>query len=274
MPEKKTVDRVYVTVPQEMTRIKGEKYAFVRDGELTTETAIWNTFQLPPRLNVGDLRLGYGTVINNFANVHDDGTVTFPFIADKPVSVQAIRRGDDGKPVRDPEGRPVFDRFDVDPAALRDALDANEYLVIHKAFVRRDIPYTDAQGVERTFNSVSLAPGTKIGDLDLSNAQLSPFKIMHGYRTQEVEVAQLPKGRPVRITLATEEDGRMVHRKENCVEVDPVELVAAVKAQRAEHVAARLADKDASEGQAESTVPELYDHDVEFGPETPTYGHR
>ena len=58
MPEKKTIDRVYITVPQEMTRLKGEDYAVIRvDGTRETRKAEWNTFQLPSRISVGDLRL-------------------------------------------------------------------------------------------------------------------------------------------------------------------------------------------------------------------------
>ena len=276
MPEKKTIDRVYITVPQEMTRLKGEEYAIIRsDGSRETKTADWNTFQLPSRISVGDNRLSFGTVINKFANTNDDGTVTFPFIASRTVPVKVAKRDENGAPILDENGRHLYEVVEVDPAALKEAIDSYEYLVMHKAFVKRDIEYVDTEGEKRKFNSVTFAPGTKVGDYDLSNAQFSPFSVIRGYRTQEVEVIPMPKDRVVFVNIPVEEDGHLVHKKgtENCIKVMPKELVEAAREQRKAYVAAHKA-QTAEPIVEDAPTPELYDHDVEFGPEEHTSPRR
>ena len=171
----------------------------------------------------------------------------------------------------DEEGRRVYERVGVDPAELKKAVDSYEYLVMHRAFVKRDIEYVDKEGERRTFNSVTFAPGTAIGDQDLSNAQMSPFSVIRGYRTQEVEVIPLPKDRPVLVNIPVEEDGHLVHKrgKEHYVEVKPSELVAAAREQRRAYVAAQK-EQGAGPIVEEVAQPELYDHDIEFGPEKPS----
>lgn len=240
MPEQKT-KRVYITVPEAMTRLANQDYAILRGGVREVRQASYNTFIIPPKTRIDDLDLSYGTVINQFATPNADGTVTFPFLADRSVSVSVQARDEEGNFLRDEEGRPVFERHDVDPRELKAAVDQCEYLTIHRAFVQRGIPYTDKEGVARTFNSVSLPEGVKVGDNDLSHGQFSPFHVMRGYRTEEVDIVPLLKDRAVRVTLASEEDGHMVHDKDNFVEVSPHDLNVAIANQRKAYVEARKA---------------------------------
>jgi hypothetical protein len=287
MPMKQVPTRFDINIPGALIRMQGANYAVVHTDPVSgVDTrnlyeAKQTTFQIPGGLKVGDQNVGYGTVYVNpsFAHAQQDGSVNVTYRSTDTVRVRRPARGADGTFLRDEEQRPVFETFDIPAIALKEALDKLCVVTLPKAFVRRNIPYTK-DGEARTFNSATLADGTTVAGIDCGGAQFSPLIAQRGYRTQEVVVIPLLKDRPVRLTPKTvDAEGNVTHDHANDFEVSALDLKAGVDAQRAAFVAARTATTGQNSPEASLEVGQepdldLYDQDVEFGPETPVYARR
>ena len=119
------------------------------------------------------------------------------------------------------------------------------YLTFHRSFVREHIGYTDAlTGEERTFNVVTVPPGTVIDGRDMGGWEFSPLFVNESrFKGEEFRDIPLladkevwlkrtvmdPDGNPV-----TDESGRPV---KNTVKVMPVRLKEALDSGRERYLA-------------------------------------
>ena len=273
-------ERVFVNLPRALYRPANSEYTIVRHdaaGNVVPEKRTsdgYNRYMIPSGVKVGDQYLSGATVIvddDYVKKLHGD-MLGFSYLKGQQVTVSKPAFAD-GHYVHDEDGRQVYDRFKVDAAELAEECAKLTFLVLPASYARRGIEYTKADGTIGKFNSVRITPNVQVGDNDLSNAQIYPKYIMHGYRSENAVVVPLLKDRVLKVQPAKTPEGEWNNGHEHDIDVEPTKLVAAVnKAHQEYHKSERKEDAPAK---AESqVVSPAIDDDIEqmFAPEEPKKG--